>query len=270
MFATFKSTNSIATRGLRVVARDPTIIAYPLLSFLVLLLSVPSLNLLLIGSIASFLSIPVLEDNLTVSSSLIYLVAITTSLMIVSALLLLMSCVVSAATRAELEGSKAPLLDGWKHINGRILRIIKTGLVCVFFILIPLAIFAQRKKLRKHPFAVIASSVTLGVGGLAPAILSTKIGVRATIRNSINTLSKNWKEGILVKVYLYGFVITLSLLSFLPALVEKYWFDDATASTASWLTAILIFGLIITTLKIFSTIVLTVQYYEAKNEPWSG
>ncbi len=266
MFSTIKSSSGVIARGLRVAVKDPAIVVYPLLLFLVLLISIPSLNLLIIWLVAKFLSIPVLEDNLTVSASLVYALAIFTSLMIVSALLLVMACVVSAATKAELTGSKAPLIDGRKYLDGRMIHIVKIGLLCFPLTLIPLAIYAQRKNLTKHPFSIITSSLTLGVSGLAPAILSTNDGVRDTIINTVNTLGKNWKEGILVKVYLYGFVIALTFFSFLPALIERYWFDDTTAGTVGWLSTALLFLLIISALKIFGTIFNTLLFQDAKNK----
>lgn len=266
MQTVFSASRTIA-RGLGVAKKDPAIVFYPLLLFLVLLVSIPALNIFLIGTIAKILSVPVLQDTISISTGLVYVLAILTGLMTVSALLLFMACIVSAATSAKLEGKQAPLISGWQQVDGKLGRIVRTGIVCFPLVLIPIAIIAQRNRLAKHPFAVLTSSITLGVGGLAPAILSSSGNIRETIRTTITTLDKSWKEGIIVKVYLYGFVIILAMLSFLPKLVEDYWLDDTTASTAGWLTTAFMLALTISALKIFSTIFITILYRSANKKP---
>lgn len=171
------------------------------------------------------------------------------------------TCAVSAGVLAKLEGRPTLPLYGFVRVAKNFFKVTKFALLSIFFF--PAGIFVQRHKLPKGIIGVVGSSLTLHIAQVAPAIFSTDKKFAATLRDSIETLGKAWKEGLILKI---GTYLSIFLTVALPKLIQHGFFKGHTASNVSWLISIELASSSYVTLKVINSIFTTVLYYQASNK----
>jgi hypothetical protein len=176
------------------------------------------------------------------------------------------TCAVSADTLAELEGRKVSLLHGLGSVLKRFFRVAHFAILAIFFF--PIALFVQHRKLKSPRgfIDVIGSSLSLNMSQLAPAILTTQKSVSETIRDSINTLGRYWRESLILKIGMYISIFLIGLLGFLPKVIERKWFDGETAHVMGWLASVLLWLMGYVAVKIIGNVFTSVLYFKAKSE----
>lgn len=175
------------------------------------------------------------------------------------------TCMISAATLAQLEGKPTSLFYGLRVVARRFFRVSKFALLTIFFL--PMGIIAQRRKLTgpRGIFEVISSSFSLSLSQLAPAIVTGQKGVYETLRHSVDTLGQLWKESLVIRLGTFLAILLLGSVSFLPKLIESWWFDGRTAHAIGWIVTVLLGASSYVLLKVISTVFTTSLYFEAKN-----
>jgi len=171
------------------------------------------------------------------------------------------TCAVSAGVLAKLEGRPTPPLYGFIRVIKKFFKVTKFALLSIFFF--PAGIFVQRRKLPRGIVGVVGSSLTLHFAQAAPAILSKDKKFGATLLDSIETLGKSWKEGLILKV---GTYLAIFLIVALPKLIQHGFFKGPNASTISWLMSIELASSSYVTLKVINSIFTTVLYNQASNK----
>ncbi len=171
------------------------------------------------------------------------------------------TCAVSAGVLAKLEGRPIPPLYGLMRVAKNFFRVTKFALLSVFFF--PAGVFAQRRKLPRGIVGVIGSSLTLHIAQVAPSILATNKKLGATLRDSIDTLGKAWREGLILKVGMY---LTIFLIVALPKLIQRGFFKTHSASNIGWLISLELATSSYVTLKVINSIFTTVMYHKARNK----
>lgn len=169
------------------------------------------------------------------------------------------SCAVSAGVLAKLEGRQIPPLYGLMRVGKNFFRVTKFALLSVFFF--PAGVYAQRRKLPRGIIGVLGSSLTLHIAQAAPSILATNKKFGATLRDSIDTLGRAWREGLILKVGMYS---TIFLIVALPKLIQKGLFKGHTASSVGWLISLELATSSYVTLKVINSIFTTVLYHKAR------
>lgn len=259
----------VASLSFKTLLQDPTILAYPVFASLFFIISFPLVDALVVtiwGRVAHFSWLSSAGGTSEIPHQLrVALGLVTFSYFYTSFITVYFTCAVSAAVAAKLEGHPTTFFHGLNMVWHKFGRISRFALLSIFFV--PLAIIAQRKKLPKGAAWVIGSSLSIHSAQLAPSILHQHTGVGATIRNSIDTLGKAWHEGLIFKVVTYLILIGLSSLTFLPRLIERYWFYGTSAHWAGWLAGALLFTTFWVTTKIFSAVFVTALYHQVKENP---
>jgi hypothetical protein len=250
-------------QALTVLRNDITIAIYPLFVFLLVLITIPLVNGIILAFANQLASEPIFGVEQHTARTVFIAIAFVVSLVYSAMMLSYFSCVLSALTLAELEGHRAPLLKGIRLFRKRFGHATRFALLSILFI--PIGIVAQRHKLKRFPVGtgeVIGGAFSLSTAQLAPLILSEDMGVLETVRLSLSTLGKGWKQNLVIKVATYLTIILLTLLiGFFPILIQNYWFDSNTAQAASQLgVLLLILGLFITT-KVLGTVFTTTLYW---------
>src|SRR3989344_6058751 len=174
------------------------------------------------------------------------------------------TCMISAATLAQLEGKPTFLFYGLRVVARRFFRVSKFALLTIFFL--PMGIIAQRRKLTgpRGIFEVISSSFSLSLSQLEPAIVTGQKGVYATLRHSVDTLGQLCKESLVIRLGTFLAILLLGSISFLPKLIESWWFDGRTAHAIGWIVTALLGASSYVLLKVISTVFTTTLYYQAK------
>ncbi|MBA3757408.1 hypothetical protein H0X09_00880 [Candidatus Saccharibacteria bacterium] len=233
-----RNASSAARQGLGALRSDKAIVVYPLFVFILVLGSLAVVNDLISSATTSLAQ----ESLFGPEQYLAFLFFGITSIILFYIYLAVMTgcftCVVAASVMAQLDGHPTPLLRGIKVVLNRLPRIAAFSALSIFFI--PLGLIAQRSKVQRKPHDAIGSSFSLNMAQLAPAILSGNKGVFETIRHSVNVMGEAWKENLMIKASMYGFIIFLGLVSFLPGYIERNWFDKTSAGTISWLVSVIL------------------------------
>lgn len=251
--------------GLNILLKDPTILAYPIFASIFVFLTYAAVNSLMLAVWHNIFPHPIMNVEQTVPSKFRVVVGIVTFYYFYTAAVTsFFTCATSAAVWAKLENHPTTFLHGLAVVARHFLRVVYFAILSVFYV--PLGFIAQRKKLFRRPVDVIGSSFTLHTANMAPAIINEKIGVGATIRTSINTLGKAWKEGALIKVWVWAMLLVLVLISFIPKLIQHRWFNNDSSHWLSWLITgvLLAFSFVIT--KVLGAVFMTVLYHKAQTQ----
>ena len=166
---------------------------------------------------------------------------------------------VAASILAILEDRQVSPWYGLEQVGRNFLRITGFALLAVFFF--PIGIIVQRRKLPAGWFGVLGSSLTLHMAQVAPAIFGTHDKFGATVRDSIDTLGKRWREGLVLKVGMY---LTIFVFFVLPKIVQHHWFKSKAAIEVSWLISIELAASSYVTFKVVNSIFTAVLYHQAK------
>lgn len=255
-----QNAGKVVRQAFGILGSDAAIVAYPILVFLVALITLPAINALVLAIFNGFADNAIFAAGEDTAKTLFYYTAIFVTVAYTALIISYFTSIISAAVLARLEGHKAPFLVGLRLVYRHKARIAKFGILSVPLLLIPLGIIVQRK--RKKLIPVLGSSISLSMAQLAPAILSDKDGVSYTINHSVDTLGKAWKEGLVLKVGSYLTLIALGFLSFLPKIIENTELSDEATREARWIVSILLFlGLLIVT-KVLGAVFTATLYWQ--------
>jgi hypothetical protein len=269
-----RNAKSVAKQGIKVMRGDIAVVVYAVFTFLLVLMTIPLINGLLLA-LANSLSHESIFEAEHHAAKIVFVAAATfISAICVAMLLSYFTCVVAASTLSQLQGHPAPLLKGLKLFGVRFRHITKFALVSVAFI--PIGFLAQRSKFAKvsvnkaenrAKVEVIGSSLSLSMAQLAPVILSEDKEVYETIQHSINILGKAWREGLVIKVSTYITILFLTLMiGLVPTLVQALFFTSTfSQAMGQFITVLLIICLLITT-KVLGTVFTTTLYWRSITE----
>ncbi|HXY18240.1 MAG TPA: hypothetical protein VEH48_02385 [Candidatus Nitrosopolaris sp.] len=171
------------------------------------------------------------------------------------------TCATSVSVIAKLDSLEVPRFYGLLQVARHFFRVTRFALISVFFF--PIGIYAQRKKLPSGWIGVLGSSLTLHMAQVAPAVLATNKPLGATVRNSVDSLGRFWREGLVLKItmYLAAFVVVV-----LPKLIQHGFFHGYTASKIGWAVSIEIAASGLVGFKVLNSIFTAVMYHEARSE----
>jgi hypothetical protein len=168
---------------------------------------------------------------------------------------------VSINVIAKLENHPTPPFYGLLRVVKNFFRVTKFALLSVFFF--PIGIFVQRRKLPAGWAGVLGSSLTLHMAQVAPSILTTPHKFGETIRHSIDTLGRAWRESLMLKIWMYTAVF---LLIALPKLIQHGLFKGHTASNIGWIISIELGASSLVAFKVLNSIFTAVLHHEARHK----
>lgn len=267
----FRGVFGIIGNGLKAINKDPQILIYPYLAVLIILVTFPLVNSLAYGiwdKATYYTNFSVTDE--TPQRVRILLGLVTFYVFYTGLITAYFTCAVSASVMEKLEGRPTTPLYGMRLVFKLFFKVTKFALIAIF--LFPLGIIAQYKKLSrpKGVIEVLGSSLSLHIAQLAPAILSDNKNIMDTIRYSVNTLGKAWRENLVIKIVIYLMLVGLAFLSFLPKLVEHYWFDGSTSNAVGWAAAALLGVSSYVVVKVIGTVFTTTLYYRVSKQKELG
>lgn len=263
----FHGAQVIVKRSFGVMKKDSQILIYPYLAIIFILVTYPIVGRF-VFSMWHRVQYPEVVNQVTKAAPhelLVHLGLVTFSVFYTLFVTSYFTCMISASTWAELEGKPTSLLYGLRVVSRRFLRVSRFGILAVFFF--PMGIIAQHKKLRspRGVFEAISSSFSLSMSQLAPEVVAGKKGVFETVRQSVDTLGQLWKESLVIRISIFLAILLLGSVSFLPKLIEHYWFDGRTAHIVSWIVTVLLGASSYVILRVIGAVFTTTLYFEAKN-----
>jgi len=260
----FSGAFTIIRQGFKAINKDPQIMIYPYLAVLIILITFPLINSLAYGiwDKATYYTHFSITDE-TPQRLRILLGLVTFYVFYTGLITAYFTCAVSASVIEKLEGRPTTPLYGLRLVFRHFLRVTEFAVIAIF--LFPLGIIAQYKKLGKPKgvVEVLGSSLSLQIAQLAPAILSENKNIMGTVRHSMDTLGKAWHENLVIKLIMYAVLFGLAFLSFLPKLVEHYWFDGNTSHAAGWAAAALLGASSYVVVKVIGTVFTTTLYHKS-------
>lgn len=171
------------------------------------------------------------------------------------------TCATSISVIAKMEELPTPPFYGLLRVARHFFRVTKFALLSIFFF--PIGILIQRRKLPEAWAGVIGSSLTLHMAQVAPAVLTTHKSFSDTLRYSIDTLGRAWRQSLALKIGMY-FVIFLFFV--LPKLVQEGLFHGHTASNIGWIISIELGASSLVAFKVLNSIFTAVLYHDARHE----
>lgn len=255
-----RSAGEISWQGFSSVRRDVFIIVYPIMVFLVVLITVPTINALILAAFNGAAHHSIFSFDEQTTKAFFYYIAVIVTALYTALIISFFTCLVSAAVLAELDGKPAPFLHGLKLVYRHRNKIARFGVFSIPFVFIPVGILAQRHKIFKSTVAVVGSSFSLSMAQLAPAILSEdEEDLYPTVRHTISTLGQAWREGLVLKIGSYIVLALLALASLLPKVLGGS--ASGPVHFANWLVPIFVFlGFLIVT-KVLSAILTATLYW---------
>lgn len=247
---------------------DSQILIYPYLAVIFIFLTYPVVGRFVIGTWRSVQRPEIVNQvtNAAPHELVVHLGLVTFSVFYTLFVTSYFTCMISASTWAKLEGEPTSLLYGLRVVGRRFLRVSKFAVLAIFFF--PMGLFAQRNKFRspRGGFEAISSSFSLSMSQLAPEVVAGKKGVFETVRQSVNTLGELWKESLVIRISVFLAILLLGSVSFLPKLIEHYWFNGQTSHIVGWLVTVLLGASSYVVLRVVGAVFTTTLYYEAKHK----
>jgi hypothetical protein len=255
----------VADQGFEVLRKDIAVTVYSIFVFLLLLLTIPLVNTILLAIANSIANQSIFDSEHHLAKVVFVAIAVFVSAACAAMLLSYFACAVAASTLAQLDGHPAPLLKGLKVFKNRFRHISKFALISIAYI--PIGFLAQRQKIATgthiNRAEVFGSSLSLSTAQLAPAILYEDKGVHETIQHSVETLGKAWREGLVIKATIYLSVIFLTLLiGIMPSLVQAYLSKSSASQELSRLLTILLIICLLLTAKVLGTVFTATLYWQ--------
>jgi hypothetical protein len=255
----------VADQGFEVLRKDIAVTVYSIFVFLLLLLTIPLVNTILLAIANSIANQSIFDSEHHLAKVVFVAIAVFVSAACAAMLLSYFACAVAASTLAQLDGHPAPLLKGLKVFKNRFRHISKFALISIAYI--PIGFLAQRQKIATGTHIkraeVFGSSLSLSTAQLAPAILYEDKGVHETIQHSVETLGKAWREGLVIKATIYISVIFLTLLiGIMPSLVQAYLSKSSASQELSRLLTILLVICLLLTAKVLGTVFTATLYWQ--------
>lgn len=264
----FHGAGSIVKQSLRLIAKDPHVLAYPYLAVIFILLTFPLISAVVLP-LWHRIEQPAFINDVTQaapSHSLAHLGLVTFSVFYGVFVTSFFACAMSAVTLAKLEERPSSTFYGLRVMLSRFFRIAKFALLAIFFF--PIGLFAQRQNFKslRGIFEAITSSFSLSMNQLAPVVISGHKGVFLTVQDALNTLGHFWQESLVIRIGTFLSVLVLGSISLLPKLIEHYWFNGLTAHIVSWIATFMLGIASYVTLRVLSTISTTTLYHRAKTQ----
>lgn len=264
-----RNAGEISQLGFSSLRRDIFIIIYPVMVFLVVLITVPTINALILAAFNGAAHHTIFSFDEQTTKAFFYYIAVIVTALYTALIISFFTCLISAAVLAELDGKPAPFLHGLKLIYRHKAKIARFGVFSIPFVFIPIGILAQKHKVFKSTVAVVGSSFSLSMAQLAPAILSEdEEDLYATVRHTVATLGQGWREGLVLKVGSYVVLILLALASLLPRIFSE---TSNPGHLAGWLVPIFVFlGFLIVTKVLSAVLTATLYWRVVTNEGKTG
>lgn len=251
-----------------VIKNDPKILIYPYLAIIFILVTYPVVGRFVFAMWhrVDHPAIITEVDQAAPQALVVHLGLVTFSVFYTLFVTSYFTCMISASTWAELEGKPTSALYGLRVVGRRFLRVSRFAILAIFFF--PMGIVAQRKKFRspRGAFEAISSSFSLSMSQLAPEVVAGKKGVFETVRQSVDTLGQLWKESLVIRVGTFLAIILLGLISLLPKVMERYWFNGSTAHVVGWILTALLGASSYVLLRVIGAVFTTTLYYQAKTK----
>ena len=264
----FHGARAIVRRSFGVMKNDSQILIYPYLAVIFIFLTYPIVGRFVIGTWRSVQRPEIVNQvtNAAPHELVVHLGLVTFSVFYTLFVTSYFICMISASTWAKLEGEPTSPLYGLRVVGRRFLRVSKFAVLAIFFF--PMGLFAQRNKFTspRGGFEAISSSFSLSMSQLALEVVAGKKGVFETVRQSVNTLGELWKESLVIRISMFFAILLLGSVSFLPKLIEHYWFNGQTTHVVSWLVTVLLGASGYVVLRVIGAVFTTTLYYEAKNK----
>ena len=262
----FSGAWTIVRQGFKSLRKHPQMLIYPYGAIIFILLTSPIVGRF-VFSMWNRVQQPEIIDQVTKAAPnelLVQLGLVTFSVFYTIFVTSYFTCMIAAATLAQLEGRSTSLLYGLRVVARRFFRVSKFALLAIFFL--PMGIIAQRRKMTspRGIFEAISSSFSLSMSQLAPAIVTSRKGVYETLRQSVDTLGQLWKESLVIRFGTLLAILLLGSISFLPKLIENWWFDGQTAHAIGWIVTALLGASSYVLLRVISTVFTTTLYHQAK------
>jgi len=263
----FHNARLIVRGSFGVIKNDPKILIYPYLAIIFILVTYPVVGRFVFTMWHSVQHPGVVDEvsNAAPHELLIHLGLVTFSVFYTLFVTSYFTCMISASTWAELEGKPTSPLYGLGVVGRRFWRVSLFAILAIFFF--PMGVIAQRKKFSspRGAFEAISSSFSLSMSQLAPEVVAGKKGVFATVRQSVDTLGQLWKESLVIRVSMFLAIILLGLVSLLPKVIERYWFNGDTAHVVGWIMTALLGASSYVLLRVIGGVFTTTLYYQAKH-----
>lgn len=266
-----RNAGKISAQGLSSLRRDIFIIVYPVMVFLVVLVTIPTINALILALFNGAAHHSIFSFDEHAAKVVFYYVAIIVTALYTALIISFFTCLISAAVLAELDGQPTPFLQGLKLVYGHKGKIARFGIFSIPFVFIPVGILAQKRKIFKSTASVIGSSYSLSMAQLAPAIFSEEEeDLFATVRHTISTLGRAWQEGLVLKIVSYLLLLILAGVSLLPKIFDHYTSNSGTR-LAGWLVPLVVFlGFLIVTKVLSAVFTATLYWRVSTNEGKRG
>lgn len=264
----FRGAWLIAKESFGVIKNDPKILIYPYLAILFILITYPVVGRFVFAMWHSVQHPEVVTDvsKAAPHELLVHLGLVTFSVFYTLFVTSYFTCMISASTWIELEGKPTSSLYGLRVVGRRFWRVSLFAVLAIFFF--PMGVIAQRKKFRspRGAFEAISSSFSLSMSQLAPEIVAGKKGVLATVRQSADTLGQLWKESLVIRVSMFLAIILLGLVSLLPKVIERHWFNGDTAHIVGWIVTAVLGASSYVLLRVVGGVFTTTLYHHAKTK----
>jgi len=211
----------VAKQSFKTLFKDPQILIYPFLAVIFIGITFLIVNTLVlhVWDKAAHNSIFSVTDAAPHYLKIL-LGLVTLSFFYTAFVTAYFTCAVSGSVLAKLEKRRTPPLYGLRAVGHRFFRVSKFALLAIFFF--PLTLIALRRKFSgcvRGPVEVIGPALSMSIAQLAPVILQEDKSLLASIRQAVDTLGKAWRENLVIKAGMYGALILIGALGFLPKLV---------------------------------------------------
>ncbi len=263
----FHGAGSVARYSLRILVKDPHLMVYPALALSFIAVTSPFISHYVL-QIWDRVNHPAVISEVSHSAPhvlLVHLGLVTFSFFYAAFVTAYFICAMSAGVLAKLDAQPTSPLYGLRVVLKNFWKITKFALAAIFFL--PLAVIAQRSKLPKGIIGVLGSSFSLNMAQLAPAILTEDRSVFETIRVSIDTLGQAWRESLVLRIGLYVALLALTSISFLPKLIQHYWFRGESAHLIGWFVTAVLGVVSYIMLRVIATVFTTTLYHRARAQP---
>ncbi len=259
---------TIAKRSFKILLKNPEILIYPYLAIVFILVTYP-----LVGRFVFNTWHHVQQPTVVTQVSghaphilLVHLGLVTFSVFYTIFVTSYFIAAMSVVVLAKLEDRKTPPLYGLWVVSKRFWRVSKFALLAIFFM--PLGIIAQRRKLGrpKGVFEAISSSFSLSMSQLAPEVVTGSKGVFDTTTDTVETLGKAWRESLTIRIGTFTAILLFGLISFLPKVIEHYWFDNGGVHLLGWILTALFGASSYVLIRVIGATLTTTLYYEAKQK----
>ena len=254
----FKSSVEVVKDSLTVVRQHPEIAFYPYAATLFISITYPLVSATILAH--WYRRIFSNTDVIVPDKARLVLGLVGFSAFYIALVTAYFTTAVSASVLSKLENRPTPPFYGFLRVAKNFFKVTKYAFLSLFFF--PIGIFAQRRKLPGGIVGVLGSSITLHMAQVAPSFLSTNMKLGSTIRHSVDTFGRAWREGLVLKIGTYAAIF---LVVALPKLIQHGFFKSHRASSIGWVVSLELAASGYVAFKVVNAIFTTVIYHKARN-----